>query len=180
MLKITIPEKELFDERSSRFVKMEGGTFEIEHSLSALSKWEAAHGVPFLSSSKKTVEDSLDYIRCMTITPDVSPDLYYRIDNTIMQQINDYIESKQTATTIRRIGNKGPNREIITAEVIYYWMIATGIPSEYDQWHLNKLLTLIEVCNAKANPGKKMSKKDIYAQNRALNESRRAKHKTRG
>lgn len=180
MLKITIPEKELFDERLSCFVKMEGGTFEIEHSLAALSKWEAEHGVPFLSNSKKTVEESLDYIRCMTVTPDVNPDLYYRIDNTVMQKINEYIESKQTATTIRRIGNRGPSREVITAEVIYYWMIATGIPSEYDQWHLNKLLTLIEVCNAKANPGKKMSKKDIYAQNRALNESRKAKHKTRG
>lgn len=180
MLKITIPEKESFDEAHSRFVKMEGGTFEIEHSLAAIAKWEAAHAVPFLSSSQKTLEESLDYIRCMTITPDVNPALYMRIDNAVMKQINEYIESKQTATTIRRIGNKRANREIITAEIIYYWMIATGVPAEYDQWHLNKLLTLIEVCNAKNAPPKNMKQKDVLAQNRALNEARRAKYNTRG
>lgn len=180
MLTITIPEKEYFDDRTSRFVKMEGGTFEIEHSLAAIAKWEALHGVAFLSSASKNVEDSLDYIRCMTITPGVNPDLYKRIDNKIMKEINSYIESKQTATTIRRIGAKKPNREIITAEVIYYWMIATGVPPEYDQWHLNKLLTLIEVCNAKTNPGTKMKKKDVFAQNRALNEARKAKFNTKG
>lgn len=180
MLKIVIPDKESFDESGSRFVKIEGGMFEIEHSLSAIAKWEAKYGVPFLSSSSKNVEESLDYIRCMTITPDVNPDLYRRIDNSIMKEINSYIESKQTATTIRRIGVKKANREIITAEVIYYWMIATGIPPEYDQWHLNKLLTLIEVCNAKMQPSKKMKQKDILAQNRALNEKRRAQYKTKG
>lgn len=180
MLTITVPEKESFDEAHSRFVKMEGGTFEIEHSLAAIAKWEAAHSVPFLSSSQKTIEESLDYIRCMTVTPGVSPALYTRIDNSMMKQINEYIESKQTATTIRKIGSKKVSREIITAEVIYYWMIATGVPPEYDQWHLNKLLTLIEVCNAKNNPGKKMKQKDVLAQNRALNEMRKAKHNTRG
>lgn len=180
MLKIIIPEKEKFDEAHSRFVKMEGGTFEIEHSLAAIAKWEAAYSVPFLLSSQKTLEESLDYIRCMTVTPDVDPALYTRIDNAVMKQINEYIESKQTATTIKRIGNKRASREVITAEIIYYWMIAMGIPSEYDQWHLNKLLTLIEVCNTKNAPSKKMKQKDVLAQNRALNEARRAKYNTRG
>lgn len=180
MLKIVIPSKELFDESASRFVKMEGGSFEIEHSLSAIAKWEAKYGVSFFSSNEKTLEESLDYIRCMTITPDVDPNLYKRIDDSVMKQINEYIGAKQTATTIRRVGVQKRSNEVITAEIVYYWMISLGIPSEYDKWHLNRLLTLIEVFNAKNAPQKKMKQKDILAQNRALNEARRAKYKTKG
>lgn len=180
MLTITIPEKELFDESQSRFVKMEGGTFQIEHSLAAIAKWEAKWGVPFLAKTQKTVEESLDYIRCMTVTPDVDPALYNQIDGKIMKEINDYIESKQTATTIRRMGPQKPNREIVTSEVIYYWMVAANIPPEYDKWHLNRLLTLIEVYSVKSGPQKKMGRKEALAQQRALNESRKAKYKTRG
>lgn len=180
MLTVTIPDKEFFDESHSKFVKMEGGSFEIEHSLAAIAKWEAKWGTPFLSKPQKTVEESLDYIRCMTVTPNVNPDLYFRIDNAIMKQINDYIESKQTATTIRRMGSQKQNREIVTSEVIYYWMVAANIPPEYDKWHLNRLLTLIEVYSVKSGPQKKMGRKEALAQQRALNESRKAKYKTKG
>lgn len=180
MLTIRIPEKEFFDESASRFVKMEGGEFEIEHSLSAIAKWEAKYGTPFFSSMDKSLDESLDYIRCMTVTPNVDPNLYNRIDDSVMKQINEYIGAKQTATTIKKIGFQKKSPEIITAEVIYYWMISIGIPSEYDMWHLNRLFTLIEVFNAKNAPQKKMKQKDILAQNRALNESRKAKYKTRG
>lgn len=180
MFTVVIPEKEFFDESQMRFVKMEGGSFEIEHSLAAIAKWEAKYKTAFLSSVDKTVEESLDYIRCMTITPDVDPDLYYRVDNELMQQINEYIGEKQTATQIRMVAGKKKKPEIITAEIVYYWMISLGIPSEYDQWHFNRLLTLIEVFNAKNGPQKKMTQKDILAQNRALNEARKAKYKTKG
>lgn len=180
MLKIVIPDREFFDEKSSRFVKIEGGSFEIEHSLSAVAKWEAHNMTPFFSMDNKTLEESKDYIRCMTVTPDVNPSLYDRIDDKIMQQINDYIAAKQTATTIKKIAGAKKKPEIITAEIVYYWMISLGIPTEYDQWHLNRLFTLIEVFNAKNGPQKKMKQKDILAQNRALNEARRAKYKTRG
>lgn len=180
MFTVVIPEKEFFDESQMRFVKMEGGSFEIEHSLAAITKWEAKYKTAFLSSVDKTVEESLDYIRCMTITPDVDPDLYYRIDNELMQQINDYIGEKQTATQIRMLPGRKQKPEIITAEIVYYWMISLGIPSEYDRWHFNRLLTLIEVFNAKNGPQKKMTQKDILAQNRALNEARKAKYKTKG
>lgn len=180
MFTVVIPEKEFFDESQMRFVKMEGGSFEIEHSLSAIAKWEAKYKTAFLSSVDKTIEESLDYIRCMTITPDVNPDLYYQVDNELMQKINEYIGEKQTATQIRTMTGKKKKPEIITAEIVYYWMISLGIPSEYDQWHFNRLLTLIEVFNAKNGPQKKMTQKDILAQNRVLNEARKAKYNTKG
>lgn len=180
MFTVVIPEREFFDETGSRFVKMEGGSFEIEHSLAAVAKWEARHGTPFFSMTDKTADESVDYIRCMTVTPDVNPDLYNRIDNELMAKINDYIATKQTATTIKMRAGLKKKSEIITAEVVYYWMITLGIPSEYDQWHMNRLFTLIEVFNDKSGPQKKMKQKDILAQNRALNEARKTKYKTKG
>lgn len=179
MLTIVIPETEEYDQRTETFIPRKKETLNLEHSLVSLSKWESKWKKPFLSDDPKTLEESIDYIRCMTINP-VDPSVYRRITQKMMQRINDYISDPMTATTFREDPKQRHSREIITAEIIYYWMIALQIPFECQKWHLNRLMTLIRVCNIKNTPPEKMSRGDIYRQNAALNAARRKAHGTRG
>lgn len=180
MLKITIPESELYDENRSEFVMIKEQTLHLEHSLISLSKWEAKWHKPFLSKDPKTDEELLDYVRCMTTTPNVNPEIYLSIPKSVFAEINDYLEDSMTATWFSDNKKKTINREVITAEVIYYWMISLNIPFECEKWHLNRLFTLIEVCNVKNTPPKKMSKKDLLSRNRSLNASRRKRLNSSG
>lgn len=179
MLSIEISGGELFDEKNEEFINVKSMILQLEHSLVSISKWESKWKKPFLHS-EKTEEESLDYIKCMTINHNV-PDYVYKILNgNDMKQIMDYIADPMTATTFPQEITKKFNREIVTAERIYYWMIAQQIPFECRKWHLNKLITLIKVCALENTPPKKMSKKDILARNSALNAARKAKLNTRG
>lgn len=179
MLTIRIPENELFNERTNEFIKIKAQTLCLEHSLVSISKWESKWHKPFLGKEEKTWEESVDYIRCMTITQNVDKNAYYGIPDSLMKTISDYVENPMTATTVRNTNNKKDN-SIITAEIIYYWMIELGIPFECEKWHLNRLMMLIRVCSEKQGPQKKMSQKDIWKQNHALNASRRAKLHSKG
>ena len=180
MLIITIPSQELFNEATQEFVSSKEQTLQLEHSLVSVSKWESKWRKPFLSKESKTIEETLDYIRCMTITQNVNPDIYNFLTNDNIKAINDYIDSPMTATTFSELGYKTGNREIITSELIYYWMIALNVPMECQKWHLNRLLTLIRVCNVKNTPPKKMSRKEIMSRNASLNAARRRKLNTKG
>lgn len=174
MLKITIKASEMFDERTNRFlVNAKDTTITLEHSLVSISKWESKWHKPFLSDKPKTLEESIDYIKCMTITQNVDDSLYLFLSRDNFSEINKYIEDPMTASWVNdNKGKKGRN-EIITSELIYYWMIALNIPVEFQKWHLNRLLMLIRICNAKNQPEKKMSKSEILKRNRALNAARR-------
>lgn len=179
MLDIIIPETELFDERTMQFTYSKEQKLTLEHSLIAVSKWESKYEKPFLSSEKST-EEVLDYIRCMTLTQNVKPETYLHLSANNLRDINAYIEAPMTATTFKKIEKRGGKKEIITAELIYYWMIAFNIPFECQKWHLNKLLTLIEVCARKNEPPKKMSRREISAQHRAINKINRERFHTKG
>lgn len=183
MIKIVVPETEYFDEKKCEFVSAPGGILQLEHSLLSVSKWEAKWGIPFLDKkNEKTYEQSIDYIRFMTINKNVDPNVYNRLSHDLIAQIDEYINSKQTATWFseqEKSHGRKSNRKI-TSELIYYWMIVNQIPFECEKWHLNRLLTLIQVCNIENAPKKKMSKRDVMAQNRALNAKRRSAHRTRG
>lgn len=182
MLHITIPlAPEGWDEQKQEFVEPITQTLQLEHSLVSLSKWESKWHKAFLSKKDKTVEETLDYIKCMTITQHVKPEVYDYLTRENIEQINAYIEDPMTATMFseRKSGGKGSN-EVVTAELIYYWMIALNIPFECQKWHLNKLLTLIRICEIKNSPPKKMSKKDIMSRNAALNAARRKQMNSRG
>lgn len=181
MLRITIPATELWDENKEEFVTVSSEiTLQLEHSLVSLSKWESKWCKPFLSKEEKTYEETIDYIKCMTITQNVNPEVYDRLTSSNIRSIKEYIEAPMTATTFYELPNGSTKKETITSELIYYWMIALTIPMECQRWHLNRLLTLIRVCNIKNSPPKKMSRREIMSRNAALNASRRNKLNTKG
>lgn len=181
MLKITIPPSELWDEEKQEYRYTKGCTLELEHSLISLSKWESKWCKPFNSREEKTYEETLDYVRCMTLTPNVDPCIYSCLTPDNINEINQYIEAPMTATWFSKEATTGSrSSEQVTAELIYYWMIALNIPFECQKWHLNKLLTLIKVCNIKNQPSKKMSSRDVMRRNSALNAARRKRHNTKG
>lgn len=179
MLKITVPAREYFDDNTQMFINIPEQKLELEHSLFSLSKWEAKWGKAFLGKQTKTNEELFDYIRCMTITPDVNPMVYSGLTQENQKQIEEYINSKMSATCLpeRKGGRSG---DTPTSELIYYWMVSLQIPFECQHWHLNRLLTLIQVCNIKNQPSKKMNRGDLMRRNSALNAQRRAKHHTKG
>ena len=180
MLQITIPGIELWDESREIFTQTKEQTLQLEHSLVSLSKWESKWGKAFLSKQEKTYEETIDYIKCMTITQNVDPNIYNHLSKSIIDKITEYIEAPMTATYFSKEQSSGNSREQVTSELIYYWMIALNIPFECQKWHLNRLLTLIRVCNIKNQPPKKMSKRAIMSRNAALNAARRKQLNTRG
>ena len=180
MLQITIPAREMWDEQNNEFVYTNEQTLQLEHSLISLSKWESKWNKPFLSKESKTYEEVLDYVKCMTLTQKVSPEIYANLTDENMRDIQRYIEAPMTATTFSEEKNTKGNREIVTSELIYYWMIALGIPLECEKWHLNRLLTLVRVCNIKNSPPKKMGKNAIMSRNASLNAARRKRLNSKG
>lgn len=180
MLRITIPQQEFWDERKNEFVYTKEQTLSLEHSLVSISKWESKWCKAFLSKNNKTYEETIDYIKCMTLTQNVDPKVYDWLTVENIEQVNSYIEAPMTATYLSEDKRGSTSRETITAELIYYWMIFYNIPVDFRKWHLNRLLTLIRVCDRKNNPPKKMSQRELMARNRALNASRRKQHGTRG
>ena len=179
MLSITVNGEEFWDEEKEMFCYGENAVLELEHSLVAIAEWEAKWNISFFEKQDKTDEMVIDYIRCMT-TNEVDPSVYNHISQSNIQKINEYVVAPMTATTIKDDGQNHGQREKITAELIYYWMIALNIPIEFEHWHINRLITLIRVCSEKNKPPKKMNQKDIMAQNRARNAARRAKLHSRG
>lgn len=182
MLEITVPAGELFDEKTQTFVVTKGQKLQLEHSLLSLSKWESKWHKAFLGKQPKTNEETLDYVRCMTITKNVDPDTYLALSSSNIDQINKYIADPMTATKFSKTldRNTPASHDVMTSELIYYYMVAFNIPFECERWHLNRLITLIRVCELKNTPQKKMSKGAIMRSNAALNAARRKQLHSKG
>ena len=180
MLEIIIPATEQWDEKNQEFITSKEQILRLEHSLVSLSKWESKWCKPFLSRENRTMEETIDYIKCMTLTQNVDDHVYNLLTIDNIKKVNEYISAPMTATTFNDSNKKSVGNEIITSELIYYWMISLNIPFECQKWHLNKLFTLIKVCSIKNQPPKKMSKKDIMSRNAALNAARRKQMNTKG
>lgn len=173
MLEITIPERELWDETNEVFIYTKGATIKLEHSLVSIEKFEEKHHIHFLDNENLTNEQMLDYIKCMTITQNVNPDVYNYLTEDNLKDIRDYMNDSHTATKIIDSSKPKVNNKFITCELIYYYMISLNIPMECRKWHINKLLTLIRVCSIENQPPKKMSQSDVLAQHRAAHARRR-------
>lgn len=181
MLTIKVPiGAEGWDDDKQEFVEPTVETLELEHSLVSLSKWESKWKKPFYSKKELSAEETLDYIKCMTLTDNISSDVYDHLTRDNIKNIMDYVADPMTATTFGKEEKKSGGKETITSELIYYWMIASNIPFECETWHLNRLITLIKVCSIKNTPPKKMSKRDIMSRNAALNAARRQQMNTKG
>lgn len=180
MLTILVPGVESFDNEKQEFVYGEGTPLRFEHSLVSLSKWESEWEKPFLGKEEKTAEETLSYIRLMCLD-EIPPGVFERLSEENFAAINDYIGKKMTATWFNENGqNRPPSREVITSELIYHWMIQMNIPREYEEWHLNKLTTLIKVISLKNAPKKKMTPAEIARRNHELNAQRMKQHNTTG
>ena len=181
MLTIEVPiSPEGWDEKKQEFVEPKTQILQLEHSLVSLSKWESKWKKPFLSSKDIANEEMLDYVKCMTLTKNVSDDVYDHLTTENVKQIQEYIEDPMTATTFTNEKHTSRNREIITSELIYYWMLSANIPFACEKWHLNRLITLIRVYSVKSESPKKRSKRDIMSRNAALNAARRQQMNTKG
>lgn len=179
MLKITVPLSEAFDETTQRFVVSEGFELELEHSLFSLSKWEAREEKPFLGKEPLSNEEILRYIQDMSREP-IPDEMMKFLTNENLETINTYINAKMTATWFTENGPRRPSREIITAELVYYWMVALQIDFQCQHWHLNRLLTLVRVCNEKNKPAQKTNRRSALQQRRELNNQRRQQAGTTG
>lgn len=180
MLTITIDAREFFDNLKQEFVTVRGRVLRLEHSLISISKWESKWHKPFLSEQSKTNVEVVDYIRCMTLDPNVPDEVFSYLTPKQYEIINDYISDPMTATTITDRSKATKKAEVMTSELIYYYMIAQNIPMECERWHINRLLTLIRVCGIKSQPQSKRSNKDVLRDNAALNAARKKQLNTRG
>jgi hypothetical protein len=180
MLTLIVPGDEHFDENTSEFVTVGDVTLELEHSLVSLSKWESKYEKPFLGRDEKTTEEVISYVETMLLTEEVPEGILHKLSEENFNQINDYLDAKMTATWFSDQPSAPRSREVITAELIYYWMIVFNIPFECQYWHLNKLFTLIRICNVKQAKPEKMSRNEVAQRNRELNAQRRKQLGTTG
>lgn len=181
MLELEVPAGELYDEVNECFIETKPVILRLEHSLVSISKWETKWRKPFLvKTPPKTREESLDYIRCMTLNQNIDPMLYESLRPNELRKINEYIEANLSATTFSNAQKARPNNQVMTSEMYYYYMVAYRIPFECQKWHLSRLTALIRICDIKNNPGNKMSRREVLNQNRALNEARRKAKHTKG
>lgn len=180
MLRITIPSTEVYDEKTNRFSYTKETTLTLEHSLVSLSKWESRWKKPFLTKDDKTVVEIIDYIKCMTLTQNVNPTIYNFLTQENIDRVITYIGDTMTATWFTEMESTKQSSEQVTSELIYYWMVALNIPFECQKWHLNRLFTLIRICNIKNQPPKKMSQTEIMNRYARQNAARRKKLHSKG
>jgi len=180
MLILTVPGRDLYDEVKEEFIKQEPFTLELEHSLVSLSKWESKFRKPFLGSNEKTSMEVLGYIECMILDPVYPEDVVRRLSVKNMEDVRDYIESPESATTFGEMPKKNVRGETVTSELIYYWLVVFNIPFEVERWHLNRLFSLVRICNIKNQKPTKASKNDVARKYRDLNAQRKAQLNTSG
>ena len=177
MLQLKISSSRWFDESREEFVIYPATSLKLEHSLISIQRWEAKWHKSFLNSKELSTEEIKDYVRCMSLDQNVDAAVYDRLTMKEIDQIKEYIANPMTATTFSNRNPSPPGRQIVTAELIYYWMTAYNIPFECAKWHINQLLTLIRVCGIKNSPNNKVkgSNRKMGEQRAALNKARRAR-----
>ena len=176
MLQITIPAANQYDELTNEFISTKEQTLTLEHSLVSLSKWESKWCKPFITEQNKTPDETIDYIRCMTLTQNVNPLVYKNIGNDIIRQVQAYIDAPMTATWFTESEGNKNSKVQLTNELLYYYMFTLGIDMRCEKWHLNRLITLIRVYEAKSQKPKPMTQAEMAS----INAARRKKYNSKG
>lgn len=178
MLKIVVPSATLFDERTEELIEIGQCELQLEHSLVSISKWEAKFHKTFLKQfNDKTQDELVYYIKCMTLNKNVDPNVYSCLTYDNYVAIRDYMENPMSATVVPK-NEKASGKSVsepLTSELIYYYMIKLQIPVEFQKWHINRLLKLIDLCGYKDEKPNKMSQKDLYKRNSDINKLNKAK-----
>jgi hypothetical protein len=180
MLTIVVELQEAYNNDTEEFVSSKVYPLNLEHSLVSLAKWESKWEKPFLSDTSKTPEETLWYVKAMTLTPDVPDEIYDMLSNENLEAVNAHINAKMTATWFVKKPTRASSREVITAELVYFWMTTLSIPFECQHWHLNRLLTLVQVCNEKNKKPTTVSGKEAAQRRSALNAERKTKLNSQG
>ena len=180
MIQVTIPGGELFDPKTNEFINFKTTTVSLEHSLISISKWEAKWKKSFFKNEERSLDEIIDYIACMCVTPNVDPRIFHKISSKEVKKVSDYISDPMTATTFHDLEDHKANKQTVTSELVYYWMIAYNIPFECQKWHINRLLTLIRICGIKNAPPKKISKAEMMRKRAQVNAERRSRLHTKG
>lgn len=146
----------------------------FEHSLISLSKWESQYKKPFFDKKEKTSEEGAAYIKYMLVTKNVPDEFLNSLSKDNVKELTEYINDKQSATWFKDDPGSKNSSEVITSELIYYWLVQFNIPFEVESWHLNRLMTLVKIAGIKQTKPKPMSKAQQADQYRRLNAERRA------
>lgn len=176
MLELYIPDSDFFDEETSEFITVKGGLFKFEHSLYSMSLWEAKYKKSFLELKQYTNDELTDYTIFMCQTR-LDPLL---VTTGVTRQVLEYIADSRTATRIQNGNTRQAKTTVLTSEVIYSMMVAYNVPFETQHWHLNRLMTLLQVISIRQSPQKKKSTQEVYEENHKLNEQRKQQLKTKG
>lgn len=184
MLRLDFESGEWFDEQSNTFLYTSRCSVLLEHSLLSVSEWESKWKLSFLSTIGTPAFAApmlVDYFRCMEVGDCGEPNWVLNLTQAQTQRIIRYISEERTATTFQNYGPNGKSsREVVTSEIIYYWMASLNIPFSCETWHLSRLLTLIHVASIKGRAGQKMPAKDVRQMYAELNEKRKHQYQTKG
>lgn len=183
MLRLTLPSTDFWDPRKEEYVQIGGYEVDLEYSLFTIARWESKWKKPFITSLPKfTRKDEIEWYKAMCMTEGIPDEAWMVMTPKIRQDIYDYVTDPMSATTINHRGPKTPGgpKTIMTAELVYYYMVTLGVPFECEHWHFNRLMKLVDVCFVKNSPPKKMGKQEAAQMYRELNARNRAKYNSRG
>jgi hypothetical protein len=173
---------EYWDNEKQEFIYPEKGSLLLEHSLLSISKWEAIWHKPYMGSENKTNEEFYSYIKCMSLKGEPDDKILNSLTRDNLEDILTYIENPMTATTVKEDASSvcGTPKNFVTSELLYAYMVNYNIPVEFENWHINRLLTLIRLCSSKQEKPKKMSQAEIMRENARINAMRRSKLGSKG
>lgn len=177
MITVNVKDREIYFEDRNEFHTIEGGEFHLEHSLHSITKWETKYLKSFVMT-EKTTEELMDYFSMMNLDESRYLDPL-GLTNDQIQKIVEYIEKPKTAQTFKEDNSQnkaGASKEIVTSDLVYYWMSALQLPFECQYWNFDRLIALIRLASIKNAPEKKETKAEALKRTRATNLAMRAKY----
>lgn len=180
ILVLEFPEYDQFDRVTEEFVTFPPARLTLVHNLLSIVRWESKWKRSFVDRPPSSVDEVIDYVECMADGQPSVPHMLERLTRDHTEAIKAYIADPMSASVMLSRPGQTKSSEKMTSDLIYYYMVTFQIPFEAEEWHLNRLLMLIRICNAKQSAGQKTNSKSAASQRAALNRARRARAGSRG